>query len=250
MFKDNIQIIKDTFFDYSGTGAYFILFFIALIYIFVLEKDKSKKTFLLYFSCLVLFIILNPLFNKIVNKFLNKNVYWRVFWILPIGVVISYVGVNVIKNIPNISKKIIVFATIIVIIVLSGKFIYTDENYTKVNNLYKIPDEYLSVINIISMLELEEKKAMVSMDLVAYVRQIDPSIKMAYPRKSTGYDNYDIVQYYNIGDVKNLTDLCKEKNVNIIVYDKSINLSISPIYFGYEFYTQTENYDIYILSEE
>lgn len=249
MFSENIEIIKNAFTRYSGTGSYFALFFVALIYIFIVEKDKNKRMFLLYFSCLVLFVVLNPIFNKLVNSFLNKNVYQRLFWMVPMGVVIAYVGADIIKKTENISKKTIVSILLICTIMFSGKLIYTEENYTKTNNLFKFPDETLAVIDIMSSIDLENKKAMVSTDLVEYVRQKDASIKLAYPRRPQGYDSYDIVQYYNMGDVKNLTDLCKKKKVNIIVYDKSIVLSISPSYFGYESYAQTEKYNIYILDE-
>ena len=41
----------------------------------------------------------------------------------------------------------------------------------------------------------------------------------------------------------------KEKNVNIIVYDNKIPLTISPQFYGYNLYKQVESYDIYVLNE-
>ena len=250
MFSENIEIIKSAFTRYSGTGFYFVLLFVALIYVFIVEKDKNKRSFLFYFSCLVFLIIINPIFNKLVDKFLNKNVYQRLFWMLPMGIVIVYVGTDIIKRVENKWRKIIVSIMLISVIIFSGKLMYTEQNYTKVNNLFKFPDEAVEVIDLMSSIDLENKKAMVSTDLVAYVRQKDASIKLAYPRRPYGYEGYDIVKYYNEGDVKNLTELCKKKKVNMIVYDKGITLSISPSYFGYEHCAQTEKYDIYILKEE
>lgn len=250
MFSENIEIIKNAFSRYSGSGYYFVVFFISLMYIFILEKDKNKRAFLFYFSCLVFGIVLNPIFNKLVDNFLNANVYQRLFWMIPMGIVIAYVGTDLVKRIEKKSQKIVVFIMLILVIIFSGKIMYTKDNYSKTNNLFKFPNEVSEIIDVMSSIQLENKKAMVSTDVVAYVRQKDASIKTAYPRRPYGYDDYDIVKYYNSGDVKNLTELCKEKNVNMIVYDKGITLSISPSYFGYEHYTQTEKYDIYILKDD
>ena len=190
---------------------------------------------------------MNPIFNKVIDELLNRNVYWRLFLILPVGLNLAYLCTIIIKMVPDKVKKIILFVLLIFIISLSGKFIYTKENYSFYNNFYKIPDEYLSVINIISEIEAQNKNAMVSTDLMPYIRQIDAEIKVPYERRQYGdYDVYNIVKYYNSGDMKNLIQLCEEMNVNIIVYDKNIELSETPIDYGFDLYKQTERYSIYI----
>ena len=249
MFLKNIENIRTTFSSYYGTGKYFLLLMIALIYIFICEKEQNKKVFLVWYSCLVLLIILNPIFNKIVDHFLNVRVYNRLYWMVPIGIILAYAGVIFVKNNSKLSNKIFAFCVLTVLIIFSGNFVYTKNNYTKTDNLYKIPDEYVEVSNIIKEIPIYPKKAMVSTDLVPYIRLIAPSVRMAYPRKSTGYKDYPIVGFYEAGDVKVLTNLCKEKEVNIIVYDRNILLSISPTYFGYDYYTSTANYDIYVLKQ-
>ena len=81
MFSENIEVIKKTFSECKGTGMYFALFFVSIIYIFLKEKDKNKKIIFGYFPLIVLLVILNPIFNKIIDKFINQNVYFRMFWI-------------------------------------------------------------------------------------------------------------------------------------------------------------------------
>ncbi len=248
MFSDNIQIIQDSFLKYKGTSMYFALFAIAELFIFLKEKDKNHKTFLLYYSCFALFIILNPIFQKCVNKILDKYVYWRTFWILPIGMVIAYVATCVIKEISRKSNKIIVFFTLCVLIIASGQLIYTSENYQKVNNLYKLPDESVEIVEIISKIPfMANKKVMTSTALLPDIRQLNEAIQLAYRRVPNGqYDKYPIVDYYNSGDVENLMKLCQKENVNILIYDNSIELAISPTHYGFALYAQTQNYDIYI----
>ena len=109
MFHENLQIIQESFLRYKGTGMYMALFLVAILYIFLVDKNKKNKAFLVYFPCFILLVILNPIFHKFVNPFLNQNVYWRTFWLLPIGIVMAYAATNVIKNRENSKNKIFVF---------------------------------------------------------------------------------------------------------------------------------------------
>ena len=48
MFEKNIEIIKNTFLEYKGTGMYIILFCIAIFYICLKEKNNNNKAFFIY----------------------------------------------------------------------------------------------------------------------------------------------------------------------------------------------------------
>ena len=75
MFQENIEIIRNTFIEFKGTGMYVALFFIAMLYIYFKEEDKKKKSLFIYFPLIILFVTLNPLFNKIVGKIFTESVY-------------------------------------------------------------------------------------------------------------------------------------------------------------------------------
>lgn len=251
MMNENIKFIKDVFLSYYANQKYFVLFLIALLFIFIKEKQKSNKNLLLYYPIIILIIMLNPLFVWLIFKIIPQNVYYRFFWTIPFGIIISYLGVRLIDNINTHMKKNIVAISFIFIIIYCGVFAYGSTTFQKVNNWYKLPDEYVQVAQIIGKIPLENKKAMVSMDLVGYIRQFDASIKLAYQRLPyLNYERYPIVNYYNSGDVKNLVNLCRQNDINIIVYDNSIPLTISPSHYGYGLFAQTEHYDIYALSKE
>lgn len=262
MLSENITIIKHAFLQYIGNGVYHILFLIALICIFIdksklnrndeldtnLIHQKNKKALLVGFPIVILLIILNPIFNKAIDALLNINVYWRTFWMVPMALVLAYLGVIVIKKVSTKTKKIILFILLVFIISLSGKFIYTQENYALYNNWYKIPDEYLEIINNIQDIEIDNKTVMVPTELIEYVRQVDASINLAYMRKS--FDEYNlitIVKTYYSGDVEKFMKSCETENVNIIVHDKNIELSEPFENYGFELYKEMEKYDIYIL---
>lgn len=251
MLENEINIIKNTLTHCYGDAKYFSIFLLVLLILFLELKNKENKNILIYYPALVLAIVLNPLFCKIILKFIGENVYYRFFWLLPVGLLIAYFGTMLISRANTKSSRVIIWICFIFIIVFSGKFMYTSYTFEEVNNLYKLPDEYVQIVDIIKSIPIDEKKTMTSPSMIGYIRQLDASIELAYGRRPYGdYDGIDIVTYYLIGDIKIFTDICKEEDVNIIVYDRSIHINISPSYFGYILYAQTENYDIYVSEEE
>ena len=246
----NFEIIKNSFDKYFADGKLLTIFLIALVFLMAEEKDKNNRNFLVYYPILLLVILLNPIFEIVISKIIGENVYYRFIWGIPIGVVISYFSVCLIYKLNKKTKKVIICICMACIVAFSGRFVYTEEVFQNTNNLYKLPDEYVEVIEILSNVKMENKKAMVSSDLIGYVRQLDASIKLPYQRRPYGdYDSY-ILKFYNDGDIFNLVDLCEEQEVNIIVYDNSILLQDSLESYGYELYANTEHYDIYVLATE
>ena len=237
--------------SYYANQNYFVLFLIALLFIFIKEKQKTNQSFLIYYPIAILIILLNPIFAWLIVKVIPESVYYRFLWTIPFGIILAYFGVRLMDNINTHLKKNIIAISFILIIIYSGAFVYNNITFEKVNNWYKLPDESIQVTQIVKDIPVDNKKAMVSTDLVGYIRQFDANIKLAYPRRPyADYEMYPIVKYYKAGDVKNLVNLCKQNDINIIIYDNSIPLTISPSHYGYDLYAQTEHYDIYALSKE
>lgn len=243
---ESINIIKNTFMEFRGTGGYITLYLLALIYLFFKEENKEKRMFFIYFQFLIFLVIFNPIFNKIVGPIFKSSVYWRVYWTIPLGITIAYAAVKVITELNQEKvKKVILSVAFIFIIMISGKFIYTEENYAKVGNLYKLPDESILVAQLIGADSEEYKKAIVPETLVPYIRQIDSSIGLAYKREPTGYEDHPIVTGLRLGDTKWITDKAKENNCNYVVVEKKIPLTLDFSYFGFELFNETPNYSIY-----
>ena len=133
---------------------------------------------------------------------------------------------------------------------MSGKFIYTEENFDKVGNLYKLPDESVLVAQLIGVDNEEYKKAIVPFTIVAHIRQVDASILLAYPRTPGGYDKIDIVQHLNSGNVVGVVGYAAEENCNYVVYHKATVLVGKMEDYGFEKINETPNYAIYKLVNE
>lgn len=248
MFKENIEIIKYSYEQFQGTGMYFALFLVAMLYIFLKEKDRNRKILLLYFPILVFCVITNPIFNKFVGSIFTVNTYWRVFWLLPIGIVIGYAAVLVVNENKEKSQKIIVTVSLFIIIALSGKLIYNDYNYQECGNAYKLPDESVLVAQLIGVDEQENKKAILPETLVAHVRQIDASIELLVGRvPDQGFWDNPIMSELNNGNVNFIANIAKEKKCQYVVFKKATVLCEPMEDYGFEKINETQNYAIYKL---
>lgn len=221
MFLEEINMMKEVFIKYFGDGKYLIIFIIALVAIAAEERKKENRNLLVYYTAIMFAVIFNPIVIKILLKFITDSVYHRMFWMLPVGIVMAYFFTTLISKVDKKYMKLIISIAIICVIMYSGKIIYSKENFKKVNNWYKVSDEYVEIIGILSSIHAEHKKVLTIPDMNAYIRQIDASIKLAYPRRPTGdYDRVAILNQYYYGDIEVLTNSCKANKINIVVFDR------------------------------
>ena len=222
----------------------FILYLISVIYILVKVKDKNKKCLLAIYPILLSFIVFCPVTHYLVDPILD-NTYFRLFWLFPVGITIAYAGVDFIYTF---SKKYIRLACLIgciTVIMLCGKFIYTEANYTKVHNLYKIPDEAKWITDIISEDEEENKYVLAVPEVVPYMRQVNTDIKLVYGRDvSEMYVWWWPTQVKN-GNAKEMLPACKKKGVTYLVLYNNVELNDLTYKYGYHILAQTYSYDVY-----
>lgn len=257
MFEESLEIIKNSFMEYKGTGSYIILYCLAVLYIFLKEKDKQKRAFTIYFPLLFLIIAMNPIFHKIIGIFLKdisywKSTYWRALWILPMGITIAYAAVGIVDSLEKKVQKIFTTICLVGIIALSGKYMFTNGNFIEVGNPYKIFDESVYVTQLIGADEADYKKALVSSLLVPYMRQIDGSIELTYGRNATSYSENSLATILGSGDVEKIATKAKSTNSNYIVMFRETELTGSFEDYGYELLHETDDFDIYkkVESEE
>lgn len=249
MFEECIETIKTAFLEYKGNGMYFALFFISMLYIYLKEDDTKKRCLFLYFPLITLFVIMNPIFNKAVGSIFTSSVYWRVFWILPIGITIVYCIMKIVSEQKDKLQKIVVGISLIVIVLLSGKLVYNKDNFVKVSNLYRLPDDSVWVAQLIGADNLENKKALVPETIVSHIRQVDASIALAYRREPGGYEGHDLVRELGAGNVNFIANYALKNNCNYVVFNKGVILQEPMEDYGFEKMNETVFYAIYKLSK-
>lgn len=189
-------MIWDIFLRYNGSGIYFILYFLAIMFVFFI--DKEKRNFFVYPALLILFLIINPLFYQLITTYIfADNVYYRILWLLPLPIVIAYVFTYIISQQKDNLYRGVIFIIVSILIILSGEFIYKfdDEhmNFEVAENYYKLPNATIGVSQLIheDAADGGSLKLAAPYLLATTIRQYDASIPLLYGR---------VAEYYNYTD--------------------------------------------------
>ena len=140
-------------------------------------------------------------------------------------------------------KRIVLTVSAILIIIYSGTLIYTENVFQKVNNWFKIPDDELLAINIILNERDENPKIFVPTEMVAPVRQIDTSIKIAYNRVPNGdYSWNSVLKHLNENEIKQAVDLLIKGECDYLVWYNNVRIEEKK---NIKLLSTTANYNVY-----
>lgn len=251
MLDVQFENLKVTLEEVKGSGMILALYIVAVLYLFIREKDEKRKRLFCYSSALIIFIIMNPIFNLAVGGVFKRIIYWRFFWTLPIVITLAYAGTMVIKDLNKKNEKIVVSLVLILLIIFSGKFVFNSTNYKKVNNLYKHTDEDVFIAHQIAIDDSEYKRVICPMKLNNHLRQIEPSLMMAYPRVASGdYKDYPAFFGVMTGNVEFIDKYAEDNDFNYVIFEKKITLSAPMEEAGFRLIYETDNYRVYKCVEE
>ena len=139
-------IVEESFRVFWGDKGYWMIYILCLAFVCFESKKNENKRILLWYSLLILGIILNPLFGKIASKFSTfTTTYIRVFYVLPISYVIAYTATAAISYCRN-KKRIAVTIIWIILLGTMGTSYYQLKAYHRAENRYKIPQEEIGVV--------------------------------------------------------------------------------------------------------
>ena len=218
----NFKMILEKYNRYYGNSPYFFILLISIVLIFIISRkdDKKVRTILVWLPILLVIIIFNPVFYKYMSPIVDDGVtYWRFFWLLPLAPVLAYLFTRIVEFKDNKIIKFCFSGICIGVIVYSGKFMFTNENYQKVNNVYKIPDDILNAIQIVENGSEERKRAMGPTEVVPWVRQYCGTIELRYTRDVQGIYSEWINNYDN-GITKKSIKRLIELNYNYFIVKK------------------------------
>lgn len=178
--RDEVSIIEAI--GYYQSKIYLIYYLISTIVIMFIGDKKAK----MYFGCVQLInlvTIWNPIFSNFIAKYFTSSaIFWRVLWILPLEFSIAYCITILLGKFNNNYIKVFFTISCVVVLIVSGKFVYSFE-FTE--NLENIPKDVLLQVNYI----LENSKADDEIVVLSppethswTMRQISSKIKLIYSR--------------------------------------------------------------------
>lgn len=258
MMENYLKWIEDIWLLFVGDGGVVVTTLIVMLLILLWPGNKRLKQFLLYPSLVVLIFINNPLsIYYIVDKGLMAyNRYVRLYWLLPIAFVLAFLCVKLVTKAKK-WRRIAVALICSGIIIYTGSYMFTEESFSKMTNLYKIPDDVIEICDFIEDdvksigQKIEETRIIIPSKYNSYTHQYNGNIKMLYGR----YSEYSI--YYSIAEdmrkmmeapelnVKAICEGAHESECDYIVVDANKPKKGKFIKYDYEKLIETEDYVIY-----
>ena len=170
--------------DY-GRPALTILFLASAIYLIVTEKELYKKILFGIMPLVIVAGFLLPI-TKILyvkSKVDSGVTYYRVLWIIPMYIVIGYAICKLIMGLSKEVYKYIALGAAVIVIAVTGSFVYGSRYMSKAENLYHIPQVVIDICEVITHGGTLRTKAAFSGELTYFVRQYDNSIMMPFGRE-------------------------------------------------------------------
>lgn len=237
--------MTEIFQKFAGSGFILIIFVLALIYLLICEKRKPRRIMLVYVPMIVLLCFFNPLFFKIFYSLVGEEIYFRIIWLLPVTMVIGYTVVHIAERLQG-KKRMGFCLAAVLILMLSGKLVYSSILYSAAENEYHVPDE---VVDICDAIEIEGREVMAAFpeEFLLYVRQYSPTVCMPYGRGlMLGY--YDPFCYLMLQDeieVEQLAGYAKEALCHYVIVSEEKVLVGDMEDYDYEVFDIMHGYVIY-----
>lgn len=178
--KEMIGIVFEDIILYNNKSFLMPLFLIALLFLWITEKDKRVKTVLVYLLAVIFVVFICPLYVWIGVK-IDSEIYYRVLWSFPIGVLVCYSAVKLMQRFRSAVSRALVFLLTILVICINGDLVYTNTLHFRASNAYHIPQQ---VIDVADALKLDNYRpiAVLPAELLPFFRQYSADIFTPYGR--------------------------------------------------------------------
>lgn len=241
---------------YAGNGVLMGLYLAAWIIIVVLEKKKENKTAFAFSAWYLPLVLVNPLVGAVLERLnmLPERIV-RIYWLLPVFFVIAYGGALLVQGAEQKFRMGILTTAIVVMgLVFVGNPIVTGENFIKAENIYKLPDGVIQIVDMINE-DAEhsggERKAVMPMSLSTYARQYDGTLPMLYGRypedDAKAIEAYEMMQWPSV-PVEQVRERAKEEGCRYLVLDDTREWTDMPEEELLEFVGSYGNYCLYRLN--
>lgn len=242
-------IVEESFRVFWGDKGYWMIYILCLAFVCFESKKNENKRILLWYSLLILGIILNPLFGKIASKFSTfTTTYIRVFYLLPISYVIAYTATAAISYCRN-KKRIAVTIIWIILLGTMGTSYYQLKAYHRAENRYKIPQEEIDVAQCI----LKDAGGGEYVNILfpqgdtnwPFIREYTSKIRLAgYSIRVTDYGDYNFTCHGDLGLYLEFQDYNCGYVYDYVVSQKDETLLENYESLGHEILETTENYAV------
>jgi hypothetical protein len=204
----------------------------------------------------ILGVFFNPWIGGLFYQYVDEDIYYRILWLLPVTIVIAYGIVHIYGTLEG-RRKALFIPICLMLILVSGKYIYEDVHFHKAENLYHMPQ---SVVDICDYIEVEGREVMAAFpeEMLPFVRQYSPVVCMPYGRETQlnlwGNHNpfYEAMNAKTL-DVPELVRMARENGCHFLIVSeekakagdfRTYDFSLLATIRGYEVYGDMKNIPI------
>lgn len=234
----------ETFQKYNGSGLILTWFMVAWFYLLLTERKRQNRVLFVYMPAGVLLLFFNPLFFKVLEGLTEEAIYFRFLWLLPITMVLAYSVVKIGNSLKGIRKGIFSVVAVL-LIVLSGKLVYTNPLFAGAENPYHVPQDVVEICDAIHV-EGREVIAAFPKEFVLYVRQYSPYVCMPYGRETLSVYNelLDLLDDERV-DVEKMAEQAKKHGCHYVIFTKEQSFIGNMKDYSYEWFGEVGDYVIY-----
>ena len=233
---------------------------ILLLALTLFSSNRLIKNYIAFPSIIILVFINNPLSIKwiVESGIMIPERFVRVYWLIPFVFIFAYVFSMITTWKKNQIIKMPIAVILVLFIVFMGKYMFTEDVFTPMANLYKIPQDAIDVCELIEEdvskqgKDIRQIRTVVPSSLESYIRQYDANIKLLYGRNETvgGAEYIRELMKENELMVDELTSGCLEFKCYYIVVDKTKPKVGDFESGGYKILGETDNYSIYKIKKD
>lgn len=246
------EILK-TFSLYNSTSLIYLFFILAIVYLWITEKEKKIRIVLIYTSLSVLAVFFCPITQYVLLTVIgDSETYYRFLWLVPTYLVCGYAAMKLMIRQKDWIRKTIIMITTCLIIIMNGSYVYDNEMFTKTENMYQLPQ---IVIDICESVEVEgrEVKVVAPREFLQYIRQYSPYVHLAYGREmlivrwnklEKAQELHDAIEE-GIIDIELVTRLSREQGCHYIIVNESKADEEEFAKYNYELHDIIQGYPPY-----
>lgn len=181
--------------EYLGIGTIGIFFACAVLFWCVKKEKSTQIRFFVTYIVIAVIGMMNPLSLYVIDRSGNMLVYERFFWLLMTPMFVAVTFTVVVQN----KNRLMILC--LVLLLLGGKSVFTETEYTSAENIEKISAEAIEVSEIImrdfeglapdaevvpNRLGIDSPRAVVTEPINEDIRMYNANIKLWYVRKYFG----------------------------------------------------------------
>lgn len=245
IFLESVVIFKN-YMGYHENHFLVGIYLLALLYLWLTEKDKRLRAVFVYVPVLILLMFFCPLFRKVFVRLMeDSETYYRLLWLLQMSIVSAYGLIRLMGR-----HRRIGLLAVCIMIVACGDYVYDSEHISRAENAYHLPQD---VVDIVDMIKPKEGRitVLVPADLIYYVRQYSTDIELPYGREMLvarwDYynDMYEAMEKAEVIDTPSFVELTRKYSCAYVVLKEDRKIKEPLTDYEFSVYGQVGEYVVY-----